>query len=232
MSANAGVDIIENGLVLFIDAGNRRCYPGTGTTMFDLSPSGRNGTLVSSTQYNSAGYIQYAGALVNTETSVTSVPINTSAGNTVEQWIYLDAAQANGSMPFTWGTNSLNLWAYNDTFGINNSSSLIYGISSANSILIGKWCHVVVYFPYNWSASYTSSKMWLNGVSRTMAIQAGSLANVTLSSLQDVNIGGGYSGIDDYNWNGRIAITKIYNRELSTAEAQQNFNALRSRFGI
>ena len=85
MSANAGVDIIENGLVLFIDAGNRRCYPGTGTTMFDLSPSGRNGTLVSSTQYNSAGYIQYAGALVNTETSVTSVPINTSAGNTVEQ---------------------------------------------------------------------------------------------------------------------------------------------------
>ena len=57
-------------------------------------------------------------------------------------------------------------------------------------------------------------------------------ANVTLSSLQDVNIGGGYSGIDDYNWNGRIAITKIYNRELSTAEAQQNFNALRSRFGI
>jgi hypothetical protein len=32
--------------------------------------------------------------------------------------------------------------------------------------------------------------------------------------------------------NGRISNTKIYNRALSAAEIQQNFNALRSRYGI
>ena len=45
MSANAGVDILENGLVFSIDAGNRRCYPGTGTSALDISGNANNCTL-------------------------------------------------------------------------------------------------------------------------------------------------------------------------------------------
>ena len=36
MACNAGPDIIEDGLVLCLDAGNKLSYPGTGTTWSDL----------------------------------------------------------------------------------------------------------------------------------------------------------------------------------------------------
>jgi len=35
-----------------------------------------------------------------------------------------------------------------------------------------------------------------------------------------------------YYFKGKISVVKIYNRALSAAEVQQNFNATRSRFGI
>ena len=225
--------VIDSTLALYLDAANPRSYPGTGTTWYDLSLNGKNGTLVSSSQYNTAGYMQYSGATVNTETVVSSVSMNTSTGNTVEQWVYLDSRQANGNMPFTFYNVSLDFWTYNNTFGINNSSSLIYGIASSDAYLVGKWCHVVFYVPYNWSAAYASAKMWLNGVAQSMSVQAGSLANATISSSQTISIGGGYtSGADDYNWNGRISLTRIYNRELTSNEVVQNFNAARARFGV
>ena len=37
--------IVTNGLVLCLDAGNTRSYPGSGTTWTDLSGNGNNGTL-------------------------------------------------------------------------------------------------------------------------------------------------------------------------------------------
>ena len=45
MGAYAGPDIVENGLVLALDAGNSKSYPGTGTTWTDLSGRGNTGTL-------------------------------------------------------------------------------------------------------------------------------------------------------------------------------------------
>jgi hypothetical protein len=45
--------IVTNGLVLLLDAGNPASYPGSGTTWFDLSGNGNNGTLVNGVGYNS-----------------------------------------------------------------------------------------------------------------------------------------------------------------------------------
>ena len=45
MAASAGPDIVEDGLVLYLDAGNEESYPGTGTTWKDLSGNGNDGTL-------------------------------------------------------------------------------------------------------------------------------------------------------------------------------------------
>jgi len=36
--------IVTNGLALFLDAGNNNSYPGNGTTWYDLSGNGNNGT--------------------------------------------------------------------------------------------------------------------------------------------------------------------------------------------
>lgn len=55
MSANAGVDIVENGLALFIDAGNRRSYPGTGTIWYNLADSQYNFTVTAAAWNAAAG---------------------------------------------------------------------------------------------------------------------------------------------------------------------------------
>ena len=52
MAVSAGPDIVENGLVLCLDAGNRRSYPGTGTGWFDISGVNTNGTLTKSSMFD------------------------------------------------------------------------------------------------------------------------------------------------------------------------------------
>jgi len=63
MSVRGGPDIVENGLVLYLDAANRRSYPGSGTTWFDLSGNGNNGTLTNGPTFDSAngGSISFDG---------------------------------------------------------------------------------------------------------------------------------------------------------------------------
>ncbi|MFN9898496.1 MAG: hypothetical protein ACK55Z_06825, partial [bacterium] len=47
-----GGNIVTSGLVLNFDAGNLSSYPKSGTTWFDLSGNGTNGTLVNGPTYN------------------------------------------------------------------------------------------------------------------------------------------------------------------------------------
>ena len=53
MGVFAGPEIVEDGLVLALDAGNTKSYPGSGTTWTDLSGNGNNGSLVNGVGYNS-----------------------------------------------------------------------------------------------------------------------------------------------------------------------------------
>jgi hypothetical protein len=180
--------------------------------------------------------MSFAGNGSNTEAVFTTIELNTTPGqgNTIEQWLYSNGRQTSGNMPFTFYNISLDIWhGTNGGYGINNAASLVYGVANADLILINKWVHSVIYIPFSWSSNYLSAKMWINGVPQTMAVTQGGLANQTVSSSQTVGIGGGYtSGADTYNWNGRIATTKIYNRELSTPEVLKNFEATRGRYGI
>ena len=45
--------IITDGLVLCLDAGNTKSYPGSGTAWSDLSGQGNNGTLTNGPTYSS-----------------------------------------------------------------------------------------------------------------------------------------------------------------------------------
>ena len=53
MPNNYGPRIVTDGLVLCLDAGNSKSYPGSGTAWNDLSRNGNNGTLNGPT-FNSA----------------------------------------------------------------------------------------------------------------------------------------------------------------------------------
>jgi hypothetical protein len=62
MACNAGPDIIEDGLVLCLDAGNNNSYPKSGTTWSDLIGT-NDGILTNGPTYDSdnAGAISFDG---------------------------------------------------------------------------------------------------------------------------------------------------------------------------
>jgi hypothetical protein len=63
-------DIVRDGLVLWLDAGEPASFPGTGTTWTDLSGRGNNFTLSSSGwTWNKAGYFEVSNALATGPTS-------------------------------------------------------------------------------------------------------------------------------------------------------------------
>ena len=45
MGISGGPDMIQDGLVLTLDASDKNSYPGSGTTWYDLSGNGNTGTL-------------------------------------------------------------------------------------------------------------------------------------------------------------------------------------------
>jgi hypothetical protein len=71
-------------------------------------------------------------------------------------------------------------------------------------------------------------KTYVNGVERSSATmgQGVRFANITKTTI------GAYADRNQYEWNGKIPVVKIYNRALSAAEVQANFNNYKTRFNI
>lgn len=220
------LDSNPENLLVHLDANNPDSYGGTGTIWYDLHGN-RNGILKSADQWNPIGYMNYPGPGNDKETMIEEVPIDTSVGITVE--MILNLTSNVDCMPFTFYDVKLDLFFYNNQFAFNNGNSLMYGFSDATNILLNKWVHCVAYFPPNWSSStYTNAKMWINGSNKTLSLLATGVQTRTLSSSQIMVIGGGYdSGIDTYNFAGNIALTKIYNKELTDAEVLTKYNAVK-----
>ena len=83
-----GPKIVTNGLVLYLDAANKKSYPGTGTTWTDLSGLGNNGTLTNGPTFNSAngGSIVFDG--VDDYVSVANNSSLNASTQTVSVWYY------------------------------------------------------------------------------------------------------------------------------------------------
>jgi hypothetical protein len=76
--------------------------------------------------------------------------------------------------------------------------------------------------------------MYINGTLQTLQEFAGglNLFNTVGNVTNTYNLVLGNESDASHPFNGNIAQASIYNRALTAAEIQQNFNANRSRFGI
>ena len=219
--------IVTDGLVLCLDAGNTKSYPGSGTTWSDLSGQGNNGELVNSPTYNSSnlGYFQFV------TDDYARIPNNTDLDTqtpSVEVWVKTNATTQNGFW-FEKGTvnsqyslfqeGSFIRWRQNFAGGITNLST-----ATATYMNTTNWYQVV--------GTYTSGsrKLYINGVQVNSDTQSGTIS--TNSGGMSIGAFGGYSGSRSYYYNGNLAVCRVYNKVLTASEIQQNYNALRSRFGI
>ena len=216
--------IVLNGLVLALDAGNTKSYPGSGTTWTDLSTNGNSGTL------EGAGYNSVNGGSISFDGTDDYVNCGNNSSlsftNNLTVSIWCSSNNASGYRSPLMKTSS-NVWA--DGFGY-------WQFSGTFAFYINQWNGAQTVSVSKASFSITNFVATYNGVNLKLyengtLIQTGSSYTTNISnSSTNLEIGRGGGG--SYNWSGNIAQVSIYNRALSAAEVAQNYNALRGRFGI
>lgn len=227
MAVNGYIDIVTNGLVLALDAGNLKSYPTTGTSWTDLTNNGWNGTLVNSPGFNSSnsGSISFDGT--NDYVRVSDITTITTQ-ITVEAWVFANSIGSYNSMVAQYRTAnpSISSWIL-ETFGssayffIANGTNLASGSVSFET---GSWNHFVG--TYNGSTVKLYKNSILSPTTGTIAAMNNSSLNINIGALYS---NGGAEGSDGL-WNGRISQVKIYNRALTDSEVLQNYNATKWRF--
>ena len=106
---------------------------------------------------------------------------------------------------------------------VGSGSNVYTGINVVSSGLDGS--------KYHYAAITKSSSTLFTTYYNGNAVTSTNFSNWT-GSMLNVNIGRGFSLSGERWFIGKIPSVKIYNRALSAAEIQQNFNATRSRYGI
>ena len=225
--------IVTDGLVLALDAGNTKSYPGSGTSWTDLSGNGNNGTLTNMDGANldsaNGGSLTFDGT--NEEVRITNY--NQSLYH-LNCWVYLNstitASSSNGF--FNYGSPSQPGVDFGSVTGLVSGETLTilyenpsntYRRTSITENISSGWNFIT----FNWNGS--SYDIYINSISKTTTFGT-STGHVPLIVPTNLTFGYGYTSTIKFS--GNIAQVSTYNRALTALEIQQNFNALRGRFGI
>jgi len=224
MAGNNGPKIVTNGLVLCLDAADKKSYPGSGTAWNDLSGNNNTGTLTNGPTFSSAngGSIVFDG--VNDYINGPSISSLFTNDVTAEAWIKITAMS--GDWVRIIGTSKTD--GTDRTFGLwyDSSGSILWqrfgGVTlypTTPRLTTGSWFHVAA------TTTGSSHVIYLNTVNIGTATAGGPFTN----SGQPITIG--YAGFHAYT-NSNISNVRLYTRGLTAAEILQNYNATRGRFGI
>ena len=235
MSTIGGANIVSNGLVLCLDAANRKSYVSGSTTWRDISSNNNNGTLVNGPTFSSAngGSIVFDGT--NDTVSVTKPNPNVAGYISLCTWIKFnnyDSGLSSGPVIIHKGNHytiqmrsqvGIDYWTYADS---SFWSYIEFGYRQAPGLYqINTWMNIVVT-----KDSSNTVRLYKNGVLLDTRASFGSALTQTNSTL----FLSGYSDTDANPTtsllNGNIATTQIYNRALSAQEVEQNYEALKSRY--
>ena len=220
-----GPNIVTDGLVFAMDPGSERCYDGT--TAVNSLVGSNTGTLTNGVTYQSinGGVFDFDG--VN---EYIAFPDDTNLNNqtlTMESWIQLDSTLYQDAFIFEKGQVNTqysnfvatNGYLYFRTIGLSSNDQAL-NITSYTSA--GLWTHITC--TYGAGIKY----IYINGVLRsTQTGLTGTISTNTTGLFL-----GAYGPGSSYFMDGKIAVSRVYNKALTQAEVTQNFNAQKSRFGL
>ena len=214
--------------MLQLDAANTKSYPGTGTTWKDLSGNSNNGTLWNGPTYNSndKGYLTFDGANDYLNTSYNIEAATSSNLQSLCGWLYGTSTNnsffgsgANGGGQFhlilNFQTPTQIRFAesyYGGGGGINDQNNL--ATVAANST----WNYACIV-----KTAVSTFDVYFNG--------SKVITNATKTAVNPApfNLGRWWTG---QPVPANISNVSIYNRALTSTEINQNFEALRGRYGI
>jgi hypothetical protein len=213
MSLSHSPKIVTNGLVLCLDASDKKSYPGTGTTWYDRSGNGYHGTLAGGVSYSSSngGLFDFDGI----NGSIT-IPINL----TITTYTIIAIARYKGT---------------------NNSR--IVSSPSANWLMGWWGGQTNKYYAEGWvsaSSGGTAETNWIcyAATGDTFGDSWQLYRNGVLIVGPNTNGSYGPNGIKLGGWSSsefsacQASYVIAYNRVLTPEEIKQNFDAIKGRFGI
>jgi hypothetical protein len=222
---NAGINnsaIVSNGLLLNLDASNPGSYSGTGNNWYDLSGNNNHGTLNNSPTYDAAS----ASIVTNGTNQYLSVPLfNNSITNvTMQVWVYINTPSKGVFIANGYG-NGYNIGIGNYLENDGSNATMLFSnkrwISNAGINYTSGW-HLVT--------------MVLNGSSTPFiyidnALQGSSsgypgVAPITPTGYLTL---GAIPGDNGRYYAGKFAAAYFYDRALSLAEIQQNYDAFATK---
>ncbi|MCE2760297.1 MAG: DUF2313 domain-containing protein [Acetobacteraceae bacterium] len=226
-----GDGIVTSGRVAEWDALNPASYPGTGTTLNDISGNGNHLTAFNSPTWNAGGWFATGATGYFSRATGIAMP----QGNdpyTLQAWVRFSSWSALGGIMSIGGYGAsnqsnalrtggslggggvgrfLHYWWANDLEADNNNASL-----SLNT-----WFMITANF------DGTTRRLFAN-TTEVASDTPGSGHNVTSSTIQ---LALTYTSSGEY-LQGDVAIARIYNRALPASEVDTNFNADCGRFGL
>jgi hypothetical protein len=218
MASKSGPDIIEDGLVLCLDAASKRSYPGTGTVWTDLK-GGNNGTLTNGPTFDAGngGSIVFDGSNDRVDLSL---PYNFTAFS-VFFFVKYRSPQSNWRMVFdTFKNGNQHKFSFQSSTNSSNNVYLFHQDGNTvvdNTISIDQW----MYYGATWDGSTVTT--YKNGTSVTTD---SSSTGFNLSNTIGI---GGRDGGASYN---NIVLSSItaYNRALTADEIRRNYLSTKERF--
>jgi hypothetical protein len=141
-----------------------------------------------------------------------------------------------GKMPF--GFTGYDVYASGGQMGFNTGAGDRYGLTSTQTTdlgLLNTWKHYCFVMVNNTSLSnnpYTNNKIYINTVNQTLSQTAGTQSAPLRSFTAGTGRISGWTTDSLYKIPMDLITFKIYNKQLSQTEIQQNFNALRGRYGL
>jgi hypothetical protein len=236
-----GPHIVTDGLVLCLDAANPKSYPGSGNTWYDVSGNGnhatKNGNAANPT-WNSAGYFSFAASDGTTGANNIFTVANSSTlqnlTDTTVQFICAMETKTPVGSDYGWMCMVTKGEEGNQRPGtsVNQDSGLRYyhiecpgAVNSVANLFTNS-----DYTGTKWNMFQTrisnagGTQGWLNGV------QVSSDGGLTTTGNTNTLYIGNNGSFELFK--GKMASIYIYNRALTAAEMQQNFDATKSRFGL
>jgi len=219
-TASGGPNTVTDGLVLYLDAANTKSYVSGSTTWNDLSRDSKICTLINGPTYDSAngGSIVFNG----TDEYGTVTQLNTNTNFTFE--VFLKGTSIATDQMYI-GTSDTAIYCRilnsQPHLSIRAAGTLIQRTFSPTLILQNNQIyHIVSLY------DGIQMKIYVNGV-----LYTGSILNENILAWSISRIGR-YRDGDSRFFTGNLFSVRVYNRALLDSEVLQNYNALKTRFGL
>ena len=223
MSFHHSPKIVTDGLVLCLDAANKKSYSGSGSIYTDLSGQNNNCTLRNGPTFsnNNVGCIVLDGIDDNIYCSTSNFDNITNL--TYDLWFNTNNITGNRTLiakelicKYRISDGTIQVLTSS-----NGSSWNLNQISTSSIINLNTWYNATLAVISNGNIS-----LYLNGA----LISSISLGGALGTSSEKIIIGSYNNGNEALS--GKISQVKIYNRGLSANEILQNYNALKGRFNL